>query len=336
MWRMCLSIALVAVLGINSALAADASADSFAAAKKLGRGVNLGNALEAPNEGEWGVTLQAAYFAAIKQAGFNSVRLPVKWSNHAAKEAPYKIDEKFLARVDWAVEQAKLNDLVIIVNVHHYDEIYREPAAHAERLAGLWKQIAEHYRDQPNSVYFELLNEPNSKLSDELWNAMVPKLLSIVRASNPTRPVVIGPSAWSNVHNLAQLKLPENDRHLIATFHYYLPFEFTHQGAPWHAGADKWKGRKWGSAKERETLAKDFAQAAEWSKTNKRPLYLGEFGAFSAAEMSERVNWTKAIVAEAEKHGFAWGYWEFCSGFGAYDPVKNQWHPELVDALLQR
>ena len=42
----------------------------------LGRGVNLGNALDAPNEGEWGVTLKAEYFAKIKQAGFDSVAFP--------------------------------------------------------------------------------------------------------------------------------------------------------------------------------------------------------------------------------------------------------------------
>src|SRR5262245_61215606 len=73
---------------------------------KLGRGINLGNALEAPREGAWGVTLKAEYFAAIKKAGFATVRLPVKWSAHASSDAPYTIDPKFAERVDWAVDQA--------------------------------------------------------------------------------------------------------------------------------------------------------------------------------------------------------------------------------------
>src|SRR5262249_46633402 len=34
---------------------------------RLGRGMNLGNALEAPQEGEWGVRLRAEYFTAIKK-----------------------------------------------------------------------------------------------------------------------------------------------------------------------------------------------------------------------------------------------------------------------------
>lgn len=55
---------------------------------RLGRGINLGNALDAPAEGVWGVVLQSEYFQTIRQAGFDSVRLPVRWSAHAGKEPP--------------------------------------------------------------------------------------------------------------------------------------------------------------------------------------------------------------------------------------------------------
>ena len=98
-----------------------------AANKKLGRGINLGNALDGPKEGEWGVTLKAEYFQWIKEAGFNSVRLPVRWSAHAEETAPYTIDAKFAERVDWAIDQALKNRLNIIVNVHHYDAHGRGP-----------------------------------------------------------------------------------------------------------------------------------------------------------------------------------------------------------------
>src|SRR5262245_4184166 len=119
-----LSSALILVAGKPAAKPEERPADDiFAANKKLGRGINLGNALEAPNEGEWGVTLKAAYFPAIKQAGFDSVRLPVRWSAHAQNDAPYTIDPKFAERVDWAIDQALGNKLNIIVNVHHYGEM---------------------------------------------------------------------------------------------------------------------------------------------------------------------------------------------------------------------
>ena len=53
-----LFLALIAS-GSLTGLCAAATDDIFAANKKLGREINLGNALEAPKEGEWGVTLNA-------------------------------------------------------------------------------------------------------------------------------------------------------------------------------------------------------------------------------------------------------------------------------------
>jgi endoglucanase len=315
-------------------LALAAAPDAFAAAKRLGRGINLGNALEAPSEGEWGVTLKPEYFAAIKDAGFDSIRLPVRWSAHAQKDAPYTLDPKFCERVDWALDQATQQGLVVILNMHHYDEIYQD-LSHAPRFAAMWKQIAARYRDRPDTVYFEFLNEPHTKLTDEAWSKLFAEVLREVRRTNPTRPVVVGPSQWNSIHNLSKFTLPEDDQHLIATFHYYLPFQFTHQGASWAQGSDAWKGRKWPqSPEEQAALAKDFATAAQWSKEHHRPLLLGEFGAYSAADMDSRVRWTNAVAREAEKHGFPWAYWEFCSGFGAFDPQSNQWRAPLLKALI--
>src|SRR5262245_43788128 len=77
--------------------------DAFHYNRVLGRGINLGNALEAPQEGAWGVTLEADYFRLIKEAGFNSVRIPIRWSAHASTTAPYDIEMHFFQRVDWAI-----------------------------------------------------------------------------------------------------------------------------------------------------------------------------------------------------------------------------------------
>jgi endoglucanase len=303
----------------------------------LGRGINLGNALEAPKEGGWGVTLEASYFEAIEKAGFSSVRIPVRWSAHTGDKPPYEIDAAFLTRVDWAVDQALSRDLAVVLNVHHFDEILRDPDKQEAKLLALWKQIAEHYRDRNGLLSFELLNEPNNKLTDERWDKMIPALLDVVRASNPKRDVIVGPGHWNNLNNLDKLNLPEKDRRLIVTFHYYSPFEFTHQGAEWVKDSNKWKGDTWtGTAKEIEALDKDFAKAAAWAKKNDRPLFLGEFGAYSAADMELRAKWTRAITRAAEKQGFSWAYWEFCSGFGAYDKDKRAWHKPLLAALMDR
>jgi len=340
MMKMLFVITSVAAAGILAAgpIPADDSSksDSTSAAKKLGRGINLGNALEAPKEGAWGVTLKPEYFAAIKEAGFDSVRLPICWSAHAQAEAPYTIDAKFAERIDWAIDQALANKLNIIVNVHHYGEMDTDPDKHLPRLIGLWEQIAARYKDRPAQVYFELLNEPHDKLGGDKWNAAIPKILAAVRKTNPTRPAIVGPGEWNSIGQLDKLELPRDDRNLIVTVHYYQPFEFTHQGAPWVPGADKWKGKKWtGSDAEQAALRKSFDRAAAWAKAHKRPLFLGEFGVFEGADLESRARWTRFVAREAEARGFTWAYWEFCSGFGAYDPKAKAWRTPLKEALLE-
>jgi endoglucanase len=335
LWTTAGAIALL--LFFQDAAVLGAEADALHYNRLLGRGINLGAALEAPREGAWGVTLKSQYFRDIKRAGFDSVRIPISWSEHAAKESPFAIQPMFFNRVDWAINQALSRGLVAVINMHHYDELNRSPAENLPRLVSMWRQIAQHYRDYPNRLYFELLNEPHDQLTDERWQALFPELLHAVRETNPTRMVIVGPGAWNDLYHLDNLHLPEADRHLIATFHYYSPLHFTHQGAGWMPGSDAWKGTTWtGSAPEREAMARDFDAAAAWSAKNGRPLYIGEFGSYQGADMASRVQWTTAVVGEARRNGFSWAYWEFCSTFGAYDPVALAWREPLLQSLMGR
>ena len=72
-----------------------------------------------------------------------------------------------------------------IINVHHYDEMDKAPGKNTPRLIALWKQIAERYAKQPDRLYFELYNEPHEKLTDAVWNKVVPQLLETIRAEQP-------------------------------------------------------------------------------------------------------------------------------------------------------
>jgi endoglucanase len=310
--------------------------DAFYWNKLIGRGVNLGNALETPKEVNWGVTLEESYFDVIKEAGFNSVRIPVRWSAHADDKPPYAIDENFFERVDWAVKQALSRKLVAIINIHHYKEIVENPQKHKGRFLELWKQIAEHYSDYPPELYFEIMNEPCKNLNAELWNEYLLEGFNMIRKSNPERAVIIGPADWNNISQFQYLKLPENDNNIIATFHFYEPFKFTHQGASWVGEQSKeWLGTKWtGSDMEKRELSSKLDEAVKWAEKNKVPLYMGEFGAYSKADMQSRAKWTSFVRKEAEKRDISWTYWEFCSGFGVYDKNKKKWRKELLRALL--
>jgi endoglucanase len=101
--------------------------------------MNLGNALEAPGEGQWGVILKEEYFRLIKDAGFDTVRIPIRWSAHAGNRPPYSIDECFFNRVDWAVFSALGTNMNVVINIHHYEELTDRPDSQKDRFLSLWQ-----------------------------------------------------------------------------------------------------------------------------------------------------------------------------------------------------
>jgi endoglucanase len=81
-------------------------------------------------------------------------------------------------------------------------------------------------------------------------------------------------------------------------------------------------------------ITQELDWAVRWGEKLGRPLWLGEFGAYSKADMQSRVNWTAFVRTEAEARGFSWAYWEFGAGFGVYDRVLNKWDEDLLGALI--
>lgn len=299
----------------------------------VARCINLGNMLEALQEGGWGLRVERDYLTTIAGAGFDTVRIPIRWSTHAAAEPPYAIDPAFFARIDEVVGWALADGLNVIINVHHYEEMMNDPAGHFPRLRALWAQIAERYAGYPPALMFELLNEPFGALTPLLWNEYAADLIARIRQTNPRRTLIVGGAWWNGLEGLRQLRLPD-DPDLLATFHYYLPFEFTHQGAEWSAETSGLSGLTWGTDAERLELESDIRLAAAWAVHNRRPLLLGEFGVYGrVADPDSRLRWTTAVRAEAEAQGIGWCYWEFAAGFGIYDPQTRTFNA-LYRALI--
>ena len=144
--------------------------DVFEQNELLGRGINLGNALEAPNEGDWGIFLQEEYFNIIKDAGFSSVRIPIRWSAHTTVDSPFVINPAFFDRIDWTIEQSLKAGLAVVINIHHFEEIFSDPYANKKKFLEIWRQIADRYKSHSSDLFFEVLNEPHYQLTEIIWN----------------------------------------------------------------------------------------------------------------------------------------------------------------------
>jgi endoglucanase len=310
--------------------------DPFELNEAMQQGINLGNALEAPQEGDWGMVIMEEYIHEIAEAGFDAIRIPIRWNAHADYETPYVIDPAFFHRVDEIINWALDRDLVVMINIHHYDELMLQPEQHRQRFLAIWRQIAEHYREFPTTLLFEILNEPHDQLTPDLWNTFLAEAINVIRDSNPHRTLVIGTAPWGGFYGLEHLEIPDSDRNIIVTVHYYDPFQFTHQGAGWAGDeAEEWVGTTWeGTPGEMSTIDESFDNVLDWANQYNRPIHLGEFGAYQAAPYESRILWTNYVRKAAEQRNFSWAYWEFGAGFGAYDRENSQWRVELIEALI--
>lgn len=341
------------------------------ATANFARGINFGDAMDAPNEGDWGWKLTADAFRLVKEAGFDHVRVPMRISAHADTRPPYEISPSFVARMDWVVEQALSRDLGVIIDMHHYEELKVAPQEHADRFVELWRQIATRYRTLPPAVAYELFNEPSMNLTAEAWNPILARAIKAIRAIDPERILIVEGANWASAKDLRDtLAIPAGDKNLVGSFHLYAPSYFTHQGAKWmdaHFGTRgvvfpgpppralvpvaaariNPESREFFERYNSEPaatnpsgpaaiivqldLAQDFAE-----RTGLR-VYMGEFGSILRADAGSRARWTRLVRTEAERRGFGWAYWDFCRNFAARRGcgTKGRWNTELIDALMR-
>mgnify|MGYP002623399314 CR=1 FL=1 len=324
---------------------------------RLGKGINMGNTFDATCESCWGGgPVEQSQVQAIAAAGFNSIRLPVRWDLEALREAPYTIAPEYLARVKEVVGWINAAGLVAIINMHHHESFLEDvinPEAevknqkpnlenaemHLARIDAIWTQIAAYFADIPNeNLVFELFNEPRAGVSADLHNQMIARTYPIIRATNPGRTIMYGCNDYNAYTGIRTLKLPA-DGNIIFTPHYYVPAQYALQGENYRCPSELtvWEA----TTAEKNAMQSDFDKMVELANQyypGGLPINIGEFGATECGGIPSRVKWVTHFVKLAKEHGFSWNYWGFTNvgGYEIYDKQLGTWYDtETLNALLK-
>ena len=240
--------------------------------RAMGNGINLGNTLEAYNhngylagadpdgfETGWGQPYTTAeMIQGMKNAGFDTIRIPVAWTNGMNfEEGDYTIDERLMSRVETIVNYALDADMYVIVNDHWdggwwgmfgaEDTAVREQAL--EMYKSMWSQIGEHFKDYSYKLIFESANEElGDRLNDKdvtgkegvlkknecyetanMINSEFVKLIRSQGGNNADRFLLIAGYNTDIAHTCDdRFKMPEDTANskLLLSVHYYTPWDF--------------------------------------------------------------------------------------------------------------
>ncbi|GJQ61377.1 MAG: hypothetical protein SCALA702_04300 [Melioribacteraceae bacterium] len=290
---------------------------------KITRGINIGNTLEAPFEGEWyPQPLREYYFDDIKTAGFTCVRIPVRWDKHTSESAPYDIDEEWMSRVEQVVDWGLARGLYLIVNAHHegwLKENYNEPGV-KERFHAIWRQISENFKDKSGKLMFEMINEPEGLTVGEV-DEVNRDVLAIIREANPQRIVIFGGNSWSNAEQLFTAAVPDDD-YLMAYYHSYDPWDFAGVG-----------NGTWGNFDQREAVRIKFSQVKQWADTYNIPVMISEFGAVTRCDYNSRMLHYYAYVDYSLQCNIPFMVWDDGGDFSIYDRENRTWS-DVKDILI--
>lgn len=248
------------------------SMTSLEVIRAMGNGINLGNTLEAynhaaylmgmdPTSGEtgWGQPRTTQEMInGMKAAGFDTIRIPVAWTNGMNYESgDYTIDQRLMDRIDEVVTWALDADMYVIINDHwdggwwgmfgSADENVRSQAM--DIYKAMWSQVGEHFADRSYKLIFESANEElGDRLNDKeitgskgvlsesecyettnLINSEFVKLIRSQGGKNADRFLLIAGYNTDITKTCDdRFKMPEDtaDSKLLLSVHYYTPWDY--------------------------------------------------------------------------------------------------------------
>ncbi len=334
----------------SSAVTTPAAESSVRVAKEMGKGWNLGNTMESvanwlgnnpkPEDFEkaWGQPVTTKkMITEVKKAGFDSVRIPVAWSNMMSTDGKYTISESYFKRVDEIIGYVLDNDMYCVVNIHWdggWWEDFGSQSANTRNEAmkkykAMWTQIAKHYADYSDKLIFESANEElgnatqgnaSTEESYKRVNNINQTFVDIVRSTggkNKTRYLLIAGYNTDIDRTVdSRYKMPSDSAKgkLLVSVHYYTPSNF--------CIADKsdnswgYKG-SWGTKSDIEAMERDFRKLEKFTKAG-YGVIIGEYGVTHCNDNGKRVKkegtdlFFKYVNEFAEKYGCCAMLWD-CS-----------------------
>jgi endoglucanase len=301
-------------------------------------------------------------FINIKSLGCDVIRLPINLHNMTDGEPDYILDPIFLNFLDSAVSWAEDLHIHLLLDNHTFDPSENTDPNIEQALIKVWTQMAGHYKERSDYIYYEVLNEPHG-ITDQIWNTIQQNVIEAIREIDTTHTIIIGPAGCNSYNNLDDM--PEyTDEKLIYTFHFYDPFLFTHQGASWTdpsmeslAGVpfpydtgsvpecpDDLKGTWIQSALNNYSSdgtvehVKDLIDiAVNFKNSRSVSIFCGEFGVYIPnSPHQDRVNWYDTVRTYLEDNDIAWTIWDYTGGFGIFEQGGNDLFEYDLDTALVR
>lgn len=324
-------------------------------AKRLGAGINLGNSLDAiglwdykpdAEELEYEISwnnpvIMREQFKTIREAGFQTVRIPVSWADHMDEEG--NVSEVWMNRVQEVVDMAMEEDLYVILDIHHENWMSLIPDQEEkieDRLRKLWKQIAVRFESYDEKLLFEGMNEPRQHDSEYEWNEGTEELRKMVNGLNLAFVETVRESGGKNKsryllittyagHNLEQvmedLEVPKG--HILVSIHAYLPYDFCQN----KEGSTQWSED---NLRDTEELQRAFMQMNQLFIQEGIPVVVSEFGCVDKNNPDDRQAWTQYFIKLAKENDITCVWWDNGSTYQLLDRENNSWkYPELVKIL---
>lgn len=345
----------------------DGKSASQAYVEAMGHGWNLGNsfdgfeadlALPDPGETAWGnPVVTQDLIKAVKEKGYSSIRIPFTVhrrytinENAGENEYKYVINADWLARykevVDWAVSE----DLYVMINIHHDSWIWLkywnggESEEEYRMYTDFWKQMAEYFKNEPEKVCFETINEPDFSDSDGI--SAQQKLDKINRAAydiirgiteNANRMIVM-PTTYTKTDAepcaaLSSFIQSLNDANVIATVHYYC--EWVYSANLGKTGFDE---ALWDEYTPRNAVDTMMNTIDEQFISKGIGVIVGEYGllGYDASEnclqTGEELKYYEYMNYLAQQHKVCLVFWDNGSGINRTDFT---WKKPLVGSMLE-